>query len=85
MKKQFSQIIKLKRILTGILFGSYIFRLLLRSSKKIIVFSILKHLHNCRITASSDNQFKFNQLDSVPLTKLSSFYTGNEACSERMP
>lgn len=55
MKRQFSQIIKVKTILTGLLFGFYIFRLLLCSSKKIIVFSTLKHLHNCRIKASSDN------------------------------
>lgn len=80
MERQFSQIIKLERILKGLLFGSSSFRLLynlLIRKDDHISYSKTAELSSPLVTTLG-----LINLSSVQLTKLRSFYTGNEACSE---
>lgn len=82
VERQFSQIIKLEGILPGLLFGSSIFRLLYtlltQKDDGMYYFKTFLKLQN----SQSPLVTTLISLNFVQFTKLSSFYTGNEACSE---
>lgn len=84
VERQFSQIIKLERLLKGFLLGFCSFKLLfsLLIQKNKIVFPILKHAWSCRLQFPLIASISLISLSSVQLTKLDFFYRGNEACSE---